>query len=114
MTDQPKITIIEGPPPIFEEPSEAWPAGLGECLRPYRTALTKVRTFNGPSLVERCYRAWHNRESIVLEFRTMDGRAVTAPIQAARFVPTAEGQVLMLWVRLDPEEVETEIDTGEG
>jgi hypothetical protein len=114
MTEPQKITIIEGPPPVFEEPGDAWPASLGESDRPFRTALTRVRTFNGPALVERCYRAWKNREPVVLEFRSMDGRVAKAPIQAARFVPTREGQTLMLWVRLDPEEVETELDTGES
>jgi hypothetical protein len=114
MTEPQKITIIEGPPPVFEEPGEAWPASLGECDRPFRTALTRLRTFNGPALVERCYRAWKNLEPVVLEFRSMDGRVAKAPIHAARFVPTPEGHLLMLWVRLDPEEVQTEMDTGEN
>lgn len=113
MTEQQKITIIEGPPPVFEEPGEAWPASLGDTPRPFRAALTRVRTHNGPSLVERCYRAWKSRASIVLEFRTSHGQVTQAPIQAARFVQAPEGHLLMLWVRLDPEEVETELDSGE-
>jgi|WetSurMetagenome_2_1015567.scaffolds.fasta_scaffold144136_2 hypothetical protein len=113
MSAQQKITIIEGPPPIFEDPGAAWPASLGDSLRPYRSALTRMRTFNGPALVERCYHAWKKREPIVLEFRAPDGRITQAPIQAARYVPTADGQLLMLWVRLDPEAVETERDSGE-
>jgi hypothetical protein len=113
MSAQQKITIIEGPPPVFEDPGAAWPASLGDSLRPYRSALTRMRTFNGPALVERCYHAWKKHEPIVLEFRAPDGRVTQAPIQAARYVPTAEGHLLMLWVRLDPEEVETERDSGE-
>lgn len=113
MSAQQKITIIEGPPPVFEDPGAAWPASLGDSLRPYRSALTRMRTFNGPALVERCYHAWKKREPIVLEFRAPDGRITQAPIQAARYVPTADGQLLMLWVRLDPEAVETERDSGE-
>lgn len=113
MSAQQKITIIEGPPPVFEDPGAAWPASLGDSIRPYRSALTRMRTFNGPALVERCYHAWKKREPIVLEFRAPDGRITQAPIQAARYVPTAEGQLLMLWVRLDPEEVETERDSGD-
>ncbi len=113
MDTQQKITIIEGPPPVFEDPGAAWPASLGDSIRPYRSALTRMRTFTGPALVERCYHAWKNREPIVLEFRAPDGRIAQAPIQAARYVPTAEGQLLMLWVRLDPKEVETERDTGD-
>jgi hypothetical protein len=113
MSAQQKITIIEGPPPVFEDPGAAWPASLGDSIRPYRSALTRMRTFNGPALVERCYHAWKRREPIVLEFRAPDGRVAQAPIQAARYVPTAEGHLLMLWVRLDPEEVETERDSGD-
>jgi hypothetical protein len=108
MSEQQKITIIEGPPPVFEDPGEAWPASLGDSIRPFRSALTRMRTYNGPALVERCYHAWKNREPIVLEFRSPDGRIAQAPIQAARYVPTVEGQLLMLWVRLNPEEVGTE------
>lgn len=113
MADQQKITIIEGPPPVFEPTGEAWPASLGECDRPFRTVLTRLRTFNGPALVERCYRAWKNFEPVVLEFKTTDGRITQAPIQAARYIPSPEGHLLVLWVRLNPEEVETERDAGE-
>ncbi|MBN1440789.1 MAG: hypothetical protein JW929_15385 [Anaerolineales bacterium] len=113
MSAQQKITIIEGPPPVFEDPGAAWPASLGDSVRPYRSALTRMRTFNGPALVERCYHAWKKREPIVLEFRAPDGRVAQAPIQAARYVSTQEGHLLMLWVRLDPEEVETERDAGD-
>jgi hypothetical protein len=108
MGQQQKITIIEGPPPVFEDPGEAWPSSLGDSIRPFRSALTRMRTHNGPALVERCYHAWKSREPIVLEFRAPDGRITQAPIQAARYVPTPEGHLLMLWVRLNPEEVETE------
>ena len=53
-----KITIIEGPPPTFEERADDWVQSLAEAAQPSRTALTRLRTFNGPALVERCYRAW--------------------------------------------------------
>jgi hypothetical protein len=101
-----KITIIEGPPPVFEEPSEAWPSSLEDCIRPFHTALTRMRTFNGPELVERCYHAWKDHEPIVLEYRATDGQIVQTPIQAARYVNTPEGHLLMVWVRLKPEDVE--------
>jgi hypothetical protein len=109
MSEAENITIIEGPPPVFEETAEAWPASIGDCLRPFRTRLTRVRTFNGPALVERCYRAWKNNQPIFLEYRTTDGLKTQTPIQAARFVDTPDGHVLMLWVRMDPEEVETRV-----
>jgi hypothetical protein len=109
MGETENITIIEGPPPIFEETGDAWPVSVGECSRPYRAQLTRVRTFNGPALVERCYRAWKKLQPIYLEYRTTDGMKTQAPIQAARFVDTPEGHMLILWVRMDPAEVETRV-----
>ena len=77
------------------------------------TALTRLRTFNGPALVERCYRAWHSQASIHLHYRNNMGMEATAPILAARNVETDEGHVLLLWVYLDSEKVEYEMDTGD-
>jgi hypothetical protein len=107
-----KITIIEGPPPTFELLSQEWLLGLAEGADPYRTALTRLRTFNGPALVERCYRAWKNRRPAFLEYRSKEGHEEQALILAARHLEVGEGQVLWLWVRL-PLEVEAEMDWGE-
>jgi hypothetical protein len=68
-----------------------------------------VRTFNGPELVERCVRAWGQGEPITLEYRTEDGLTEQAPIVAARHVDTTNGDMLMIWVRME-EEIEIEID----
>jgi hypothetical protein len=107
-----KITIIEGPPPTFEQLSHEWLLGLAEGAVPYRTALTRLRTFNGPALVERCYRAWKNRRPAFLEYRSEEGQLDQALILAARHLDLDEGQALWLWVRL-PRGVESEIDWGE-
>ena len=40
----------------------------------------------------------------------MDGLRQEAPIVAARTFSTEEGQLLILWVRLDNDDVELEID----
>ena len=104
-----KITIIEGPPPAFEDITDGWALGLGEGPSVADIAITRLRTFNGPSLVERCYRAWHNNQTIHLEYRTSDGLKSEAPIVAARFVDAEEGQLLLLWVRLIDDQVELEI-----
>lgn len=72
-------------------------------------ALTQLRTFNGPALVERCHRAWRNQQAINLEYRASDGLILTAPIVAARFVDTQDGHLLALWVRLPEDEVELEL-----
>ena len=104
-----KITIIEGPPPTFEAVSEDWVMGLNESPTLADVVLTRLRTFNGPSLVERCYRAWTNQETIRLEFRGQDGLKYDAPILASRALDVEDGQLLLLWVRLDKEGVELEV-----
>lgn len=104
-----KITIIEGPPPTFESVSDGWALGLVEGPILSEIALTRVRTFNGPALVERCHRAWRHQQSIFLEFRSQDGLAQQAPIIAARDVETDDGDMLLLWVRLTSEDVELEL-----
>lgn len=104
-----KITIIEGPPPTFEAISDGWALGLTEGPILADVVLTRLRTFNGPSLVERCHRAWRNQQSINLEYRTSDGLQNQAPIVAARYVDVEDGQLLILWLRLADEEVELEL-----
>jgi hypothetical protein len=105
-----KITIIEGPPPTFEAVSDGWVLGLNEGPNLAEIAVTRLRTFNGPALVERCYRAWHNQQSIQLEFRTPEGLERQAPIVAARHVDIDEGHLLVLWLRLVDEEIGFELD----
>ena len=113
-----KITIIEGPTPTFESVSDGWVLGLAESPTLGEVALTRLRTYNGPALVERCHRAWRIRQPINLEFRNEDGLQTQAPIVAARYVETEEGHLLLLWVRLNNEEVQLEFgyedDLGDG
>jgi len=112
-----KITIIEGPPPTFEAVSEGWVLGLSEGPILADMAVTRLRTFNGPALVERCHRAWRNQQSIQLEYRSSDGLEHQAPIVAARYVEMEDGHLLVLWLRLADEDVELELgyedDTGD-
>lgn len=108
-----KITIIEGPPPVFEPVQDGWALGLGEGPRLPLTLLTHLRTYNGPALVERCYRRWQSRLPIHLLYRNDLGLEETAPIVAARSVETDEGHVLLLWVQLDPQQVHLELDSGD-
>jgi len=104
-----KITIIEGPPPTFEAISDGWALGLGEGPNLAEIVLTRLRTYNGPSLVERCHRAWRNQQIIHLEYRTEDSLQNQAPIVAARYVEIEDGQLLLLWLRMANEEVELEL-----
>ena len=97
-----KITIIEGPPPVFEDTNDGWAIGLNESPMLYDTIFTQVRTFNGPALVERCHHAWKKNSTIYLHYRNDMGVEEKAPIVAARSVETDDGQVLLLWLRQLP------------
>jgi hypothetical protein len=106
-----KITIIEGPPPVFEPIQEGWVMGLNESPGLYDLSLTRLRTFNGPALVERCYQSWHTGGIMYLEYRDMLGLEKKSPILAARSLKTRDGQVLFLWVRRELEEAELREDS---
>jgi hypothetical protein len=95
-----KITIIEGPPPVFEQAFESWLPGLAEGPTLPVLALTRLRTANGPTLVERCWKAWANHQAINLEYRNDEGLTQQAEILAARYTEVPEGHVLLLYVRL--------------
>ena len=108
-----KITIIEGPPPTFETINDEWVLGLNDSPYMSNIVLTRLRTYNGPELVERCRRAWRKEHPIYLEYRGMDGLEDQVPILAARTLETEEGQMLLLWVDLELEETELEADFGD-
>jgi hypothetical protein len=108
-----RITIIEGPPPIFEPVQDGWALSLGEGPHLPLTVLTRLRSFNGPALVERCYRRWKVNQPIHLHYRNDLGLEETAPIVAARSVSTEDGQVLLLWISLDIQKVHIELDSGD-
>jgi hypothetical protein len=110
MKETEKITIIEGPPPTFELVSDSWLLSLTEGPVPTRVAMCRVRSFNGPTLVERCYRAWREGQPIRLEYRSEDGLTQQVPIVAARWIELEEGDTLQLWVAYKEEDIEIEID----
>ena len=103
-----KITIIEGPTPVFERVQDGWALGLNETRQFSITALTRLRTFNGPALVERCYRRWSQRQPITLQYRDKAGLEAEVPILAARSVETEEGQVLLLWLHIHRDNMDLE------
>ena len=108
-----QITIIEGPPPIFERVNDGWAISLNEGPTFSIAALTRLRTFNGLQLVERCNRAWRNQKPIRLHYRNNVGLEQTAPILAARNVETSDGHMLLLWVYLDDSHVEYELNSDD-
>lgn len=108
--NQEKITIIEGPSPMFEFIPVGWATGVIEGSMPANVALTRLRTFKGVELVERCHRAWRKQQVINLEYRNQDGIATEVPIVAARFSDSEEGQMLLLWVSLSENEFQIAFD----
>jgi len=110
MNEPEKITIIEGPPPTFELVNDPWLYGLIESPLPSQVAVCRVRTSNGPALVERCHRAWRHGQTIHLEYRSSEGFTEQAPITAVRWIDSPEGHILLLWVRIEEPEIEIEFE----
>jgi hypothetical protein len=108
-----KITIIEGPPPVFESIDDGWALGLNESPSVYYTALTRLRTYNGAALVERCHRMWNQKQPIYLHYRNEMGLEEKVPILAARSSETNDGQVLYLWIRRTDEDFVSDFDDSD-
>lgn len=104
------ITIVEGPPPDFRLAREFWPLSLWEGSVPQVVALAQMRTFNGPSMFERCTRAWSESRPVLLDFPQRDGLRRKAEVLAARVTTVDEGDVLNLWVALPAGEVADETE----
>ncbi|HUN23263.1 MAG TPA: hypothetical protein PK299_09055 [Anaerolineales bacterium] len=98
-----KITIVEGPTPEFDFVTQPWLIGMAEGISLPYTAHCVVRTFNGQALVDRCLNAWRSGRDTILEYRKSDGLKESALILAARAGEVEEGQVLQLWVKLEPD-----------
>jgi hypothetical protein len=100
-TEPEKITIVEGPPPVFEPAGDQWIYALSEGPELRQTARCVLRTMNGPGLVERCRNAWAERRDVYLDYRQNDGLRKEALILAARHDEIPEGQLLQLWLQTD-------------
>jgi hypothetical protein len=104
-----KITIIEGPTPTFEIASTDWSSAMVEAPDSYEVVLTNLRTMNGPGLIERCQQTWNQQDTMYLQYRNTIGMEQEVPIVAARCMDTDEGQKLVLWVRIKPEQIKLEV-----
>jgi len=100
------ITIVEGPPPEFKSVDDAWMFSLMESSRAYFISLCQVRSLKGQVLMERCQRAWSTQRPIRLDFPTMSGLRKQLEIVAARFEQLPEGDMLNLWVRHQPQDIQ--------
>ena len=105
-----KITIIEGPTPVFEKTREGWALGAADNAGYFTTSVTRLRTANAQALVERCHRTWFDGHTMFLHFRDRMGLEDRVPIVAIRSVDTDDGQVLMLWCRRTPGSQDDEVD----
>ncbi len=112
-TEPESITIIEGPPPEFKDVSEVWTLSLVEASDPFDVSLTQVRSFKGQALLDRCRRAWGGRRPIYLDFPTYSGLRRKLEIVAARFEQLPEGDLLNLWVRHRPDEIQDVAPRGD-
>jgi hypothetical protein len=107
MTPDPElITIVEGPPPEFRPTEDAWAFSLLDSARPFMVSICQVRSFKGQALQERCQRAWAGQRPIRLDFPTMSGLRKQLEIISARYEKLPEGDLLNLWVRHMPHEIE--------
>ena len=66
-----------------------------------------------PALVERCYRQWNQRQPIKLHYRAETGLEASAPILAARSLETDDGQMLLLWLHIERDDMGLEIDVDD-
>ena len=96
-----KITVIEGPTPVFEQTNETWLPSLAEGPTLPSLAMTRLRTHSGPSMVERCWKAWDEGRPVNLEYRDEEGLTQAAEVLAARYTETPDGHVLLLYLRLE-------------
>lgn len=104
--DSELITIVEGPPPEFKTVNDEWMYSLLDSSRPFFISLCQVRSLKGQMLMERCQRAWHTQRPIRLDFPTMSGMRKQLEIVAAKYEALPEGDLLNLWVRHQPQDIQ--------
>ena len=103
------ITIVEGPEPDFSPHNDVWALSLLEGTGFIGLERCRLRTFNGPAMVERCRNAWSEGRQVVLDYPNRLGLRRQAAVAAARWEEVTEGMLLHLWVRTpDPAELDDE------
>ena len=100
------ITIVEGPTPEFRTAIEPWLYSLVEMKEPFMIAVCEVRSLNGKVLRERCQRTWREGRPMRLDFRKMNGLRQQLEIVTVRLEELPEGDLLHIWVRHKPGELE--------
>ncbi len=101
------ITIVEGPQPDFMPHNDGWALSLLEGARFIGLERCRLRTFNGPAMVDRCRNAWAENRPVLLDYPNRLGLRRRVGVAAARWEEVPEGMLLHLWVRApDPSETE--------
>jgi len=94
------ITIIEGAEPDFEPHNDIWALSLLEGTSLTGLERCRLRTFNGPALVERCRSAWDEGRPVLLDYPNRLGLRRQRLVAAARSDEVSEGMILHLWIRV--------------
>ena len=103
------ITIVEGPEPEFLPHNETWALSILEGGGFIGLEQCRLRTLNGPAMVERCQNAWRAGRPVLLDYPNRLGLRRQVTVAAARHEEVLEGAVLHLWVRSPaPDEPGTE------
>jgi len=108
------ITIIEGPTPEFRPSPYLWFQSVYEGPEDAEVSMCELRTFNGPSILERCRNAWDEGRPVRLDFPDYMRLRKQLDVVALRLQELEEGPLLVLWVR-QPQGLfeEEEYDDGE-
>ena len=94
------ITIVEGPPPDFQDTQDVWALSVREEREPRLLALCQLRAFSGPKMLDRCRHAWREDRPVKLDFPDGTGMRRQVDVVAARWSEVEEGHLLHLWVQI--------------
>ena len=108
-----KITIVEGPTPTFEPVNSDWVDSICESSEQSDIFMTNLRTMNGNGLMERCRSTWDEDDIMYLHFRNTIGLEQRVPIVAAQMIDTEDGEKLVLWVRMEADQLNHTYVAGE-
>ena len=102
------ITIIEGPTPEFTPNPTGWAMSVYEGPEETGIALCRLRTGNGPDIVERSEDAWAEGRPVRLDYPDNLRLRKQVDVVALRLMPVDEGDMLLLWVAMPWEVAEPE------
>lgn len=102
------ISIIEGPTPEFQPTPQRWLQSIHEGPDDRAIAMCQLRTGTGSDIMERCQNAWRENRPVKLDFPDEIRARQQVDVIAMRLQEIEEGQMLLLWVTLPYEIIETD------